>query len=233
MTRALIMAGGDDEKWTKLGGQGRRHFQVIAGERVIDRLVRQLRERHVTDIGIIAPPDLREYELPGTFSVRPTHTEWAHEGLNGQHYWHEQGRTLQVYGDTVFTDRAMDIIAGYDRQQFQMFGRFDKGFRPEPYRIKGGGGELFAFSFWPEQREAWAAAVRHSFELHRAGLIKRGGSWEGYRIMGGAEGARVGLHRLYPKVFTNIRDQTDDFDTPAQFEKLRALFEKTIDTSAA
>ena len=87
-------------------------------------------------------------------------------------------------------------------------------------------GELFAFSFWPEQRDQWVAAVRHSFELYRAGLIKRGGSWEGYRIMGGATGPRVGLHRLYHQVFTNIRDHTDDFDTPAQFEKLRGLFEK-------
>ena len=55
MTRALIMAGGADEKWTKLGGEGRRHFALICGERVIDRVIRQLRERGITDIGIIGP----------------------------------------------------------------------------------------------------------------------------------------------------------------------------------
>lgn len=227
MTRALIMAGGADEKWTALGGQGRRHFQVICGERVIDRLIRQLRERGITDIGIISPPELPDYDIPGTFRVRPTHTEWAHEGLNGQHYWHEQARTLMVYGDTVFSEQSMDRVARFDRQQFMMFGRFGNGV------IKGGGGELFAFSFWPEQREQWVAAVEMSFDLKAQGLIKRGGSWEGYRIMGGARGRMVGRHKLYPRVFTNLNDRlTDDFDTPAQFEKLRTLFEG-IDTNVA
>lgn len=219
MTRALIMAGGADEKWTSLGGQGRRHFQLVRGERVIDRIIRQLRERGITDIGIICPPDIAEYDIEGTFRVNPTHSEWGHEALNGRHYWHEQGRTLMVYGDTIFADPAMDIICAYNRQQFMMFGRFGNGV------IKGGGGELFAMSFWPEQRAAWAAAVEQSFELKRRGLIKRGGSWEGYRIMGGARGTRVRLHRLYPHVFTNINDRmTDDFDNPRQFEKLLALF---------
>jgi hypothetical protein len=225
MTRALIMAGGTDEKWTKLGGEGRRHFAVICGERVIDRLIRQLRERGITDIGIISPPDIAEYDIEGTFRVRPTHAEHTAEALNGRHYWHEQARTLMVYGDTVFTDRAMDLVAGNEPHLFRMFGRYDKGFPREPYRIKGGGGELFAFSFWPEQRDSWAAAVTESFALRDAGIIKRGGSWEGYRIMGGARGRKVGRHALYSRVFSNIRDETDDFDTPEQLVKLRALFE--------
>lgn len=214
------MAGGADEKWTNLGGEGRRHFQVVCGERVIDRIIRQLRERGVVDIGIIAPPDMPEYDIEGTFRVRPTHTEWGHEALNGRHYWHEQRRTLQVYGDTIFADGAMDTIVGFEPRAFQMFGRFGNGV------IKGGGGELFAMGFWPEHRDAWEAAVLMSFDLKARGLIKRGGSWEGYRIMGGARGRLVGRHRLYPRVFTQIRDGlTDDFDTPAQFAKLRALFE--------
>jgi hypothetical protein len=51
--------------------------------------------------------------------------------------------------------------------------------------------------------------------------------------MGGARGRVVGRHRLYPKVFTNINDGlTDDFDTPEQFARLKALYE-SIDTRAA
>ena len=220
MTRALIMAGGADEKWTKLGGEGRRHFALICGERVIDRVIRQLRERGITDIGIISPLADPRYDIEGTFRVAPTHTEWGHEGLNGRHHWHEQRRTLMVYGDTVFSERAMDVVAGYQARRFMMFGRFGNGV------IKGGGGELFAFSFWPEHRDAWANAVLMSFDLKERGQIKRGGSWEGYRILGGARGRGVGRHKLYPRVFTNLNDGlTDDFDTPAQLVKLRALFE--------
>lgn len=211
------MAGGADTKWTDRGGTGRRHFQQICGETVIGRLVRQLRERGVTDIGIICP-DLPGYELNETYRVPPTYSEWGHEALNGRDLWSDIDRTLQVYGDMIFTDKGMDTVVGFAERKWQMFGRFGNGI------IKGGGGELFAMSFWPEHRGAWVEAVRLSFRLKERGIIKRGGSWEGYRIMGGARGRRVGLHRLYPHVFTQIKDGlTDDFDTPAQYEKLVAL----------
>lgn len=216
------MAAGADEKWTMLGGEGRRHFQLVNGERVIDRIVRQLRERGVTDIGIICPAS-PGYAIEGTYRVAPRYAAWGHEALNGQHRWSDHDRTLQVYGDTIFSDEAMDVIVGFDRRTFQMFGRFGKGI------IKGGGGELYAMSFWPEHREAWHDALELAFALKGRGIIRRAGSWEGYRIMGGARGRRVGLHRLYPAVFTNISDRlTDDFDTPAQFEKLLALHEVPV-----
>jgi hypothetical protein len=216
--RAIIMAGGTDEKWTARGGSGRRHFQLVAGERVIDRIVRQLRERGVTDIWIVCP-DEPEYVIEGTKRIPPTYPEWGHEALNGIAHWSDTERTLQVYGDTIFTDAAMDTIIGFEQRTFQMFGRFGNS------GIKKGGGELFAMSFWPEQRGEWVAAVRESFRLRDAGIIRRAGSWEGYRIMGGAHGPIVQAHRLYPAVFTNIRDITDDFDDPRQYQMLRALFE--------
>ena len=212
------MAGGADEKWTALGGIGRRHFQLVCGERVIDRIIRQLRSRGVTDIGIICP-DMAEYEIPGTYRIAPSYAAWGHEALNGREHWSDTDRTLMVYGDTIFSDRAMDVIVAYDVRRFQMFGRFGNGV------IKGGGGELFALSFWPEHRDAWARALGMAFDLKERGIIRRAGSWEAYRIMGGARGRRVGLHRLYRPVFTNIDDrQTDDFDNPRQFEKLVRLF---------
>lgn len=224
MTRALIMAGGADEKWTSLGGASRRHFQRVCGERVIDRIVRQLRERGVDDIGIICPPDTG-YDVPGTWRVPPTHDAWGREGLNAEDRWSDTERTLMLYGDTIFTDAAMDVIVGYDVRRFMMFGRYDRGFRPEPWRIKGGGGELFAFSFWPEQRAEWRGAMEAAISLRDRGITKRAGAWEAYRYLGGARGTAVGRHQLYRRVFTNLRDMTDDFDTPAQFEKLRSLFE--------
>lgn len=219
------MAGGADTKWTDRGGEGRRHFQLIAGERVIDRLVRQLRERGVTDIWIVCP-DLPGYAIKGTDRIAPTYSEWGLEALNGIAAWHDRDRTLQVYGDMVFADSAMDRIVNFRHRKFQMFGRFGNGV------IKGGGGELFAMSFWPEQRDEWAEAVRETLRLKEKGVIKRAGSWEGYRYMAGARGRRVGLHRYYPAHFTNIRDGlTDDFDTPEQYAKLRALHE-ALDNAA-
>jgi hypothetical protein len=219
------MAGGADEKWLASGGEGRRHFQVVSGERVIDRIVRQLRERGVTDIGIICP-DIEGYDVAGTYRVPVRYAEWGHEALNGQHLWHDSQRTLEVYGDTVFSESAMDIIVGFDRRVFQMFGSFGRG------AIKGGGGELYALSFWPEHREAWHDALEMAFALKARGIIKRAGSWEGYRIMGGARGAQVGKHVLYRQAFTRIHDRiTDDFDNLSQWRKLKALHER-VDRAA-
>lgn len=214
------MAGGADTKWTDRGGESRRHFQLVSGERIIDRIVRQLTERGVTDIGIICP-DIPGYDLPGTYRVAPTYDEWGHEALNGRDLWSDTDRTLQVYGDMIFADAAMDRVVGFARREWQMFGRFGNGV------VKGGGGELFATSFWPEHRETWEAALRQAIELKARRITKRAGSWEAYRIMAGAKGRRVGLHRHYPGLFTNIRDGlTDDFDTPEQFARLKELHER-------
>ena len=208
MTRALIMAGGDDEKWTRLGGAGRRHFAPVLGEPLLHRTLRQIRSHGITDIGIIAP-DLPEYALKGTYRIEPTTREWGHEALNAIDHWSGTCRTIQVFGDTVFSNLAMAIICGYRPRRFQAFGYH-----------RGKSGELFAFSFWPEHREMWERAVRLGFELKERGIIKRAGSWEGYRIVAGARGPMVAQHRLYPRYFTNIRDGTDDTDTPAKLAKM-------------
>jgi hypothetical protein len=208
LTRVLIMAGGADEKWTRLGGKGRRHFAPILGEPLLHRTIRQIRSHGLEDIGIIAP-DLPEYAIPGTWRIEPTTTAWGQEALNGRAFWSDTDRTIQVFGDTVFSNLAMMIICRYQRRAFQAFGYH-----------RGRSGELFAFSFWPEHRDAWERAVRKSFELKAQGVIPRAGSWEGYRILCGAKGVDISKHRLYPRLFTNILDGTNDTDTPAKYEAM-------------
>lgn len=208
------MAGGSDEKWTSLGGSGRRHFQLIAGEPLLQRTIRQLEARGVGDIVIVAPPDVR-YQLPETRQVAPSSAAWGHEALNAVAEWSPLGRTLQVYGDTVFTDAALDTIVGFDDRRWQLFGRHGAGGVSR-------WGELFAISFWPEQRATWQHALEGVFALKARGVIRRAGSWEAYRFLGGARGAAIGKHALYPELFTEINDGTDDFDTPEEYAALVA-----------
>ena len=219
MTLALIMCGGADEKWTDLGGTGRRHFQLIDGERLIDRQIRQLRARGIVDVGIIAPPEMSEYTIRGTFRVEPRYREWGHEALNGREFWLEDATTLMVYGDTIFTEAAMDL-ACRTYPTFKAIGRHNPGgVSPS--------GELFALSIPAGGAAAWEAAVRHGFDLKRQGIIRRAGSWEGYRIIAGARGRAVGRHRLYPRFFVDVIDGTDDFDTPAQYAAMLELIART------
>jgi len=214
------MAGGDDAKWANHLGV-RRHFAPIGAETVIGRQLRQLRERGVSDIWVVAPQD---YGLPGTRWLLPDSAAWGHEALNGREAWSTTGRTIQVYGDVIFTDAGMDAMCGFDRRAWQAFGRHGAG-GVSPW------GELFAISFWPEHHAAWLAALQLAFRLKAKGVIRRAGSWEGYRILGGAKGPAVGRHRLYPGLFTEIHDATDDFDTPAEYEALVAL-DRLVDTSS-
>jgi hypothetical protein len=216
---ALIMCGGADTKWTDLGGQGRRHLQLIDGERLIDRTIRQLRERGVVDIGIIAPEDMSEYTIRGTWRIAPKFDAWGHESLNARDFWLEQGTTLQVYGDTVFTELAMDLVVK-EYPGFRAIGRHGPG-GISPY------GELFAISIPRHGGQAWEAALRKAFDLKRQGIIGRAGSWEGYRIMAGAFGRDVRKHRLYRRFFVNVIDGTDDFDTPDEYMKMLELVATT------
>ena len=213
MTRALIMAGGDDAKWKNHLGV-RRHFVPINGEPLLARIVRQLEEREV-EVWLIAP-NLPEYDIDLP-RVTPTTTRWGEEALNGAAAWNKSGRTILVYGDTVFTDAAMDTIAGFDRHAWQLFGRFGAS-KIKPH------GEIFAMSFWPEHHAAFRVALDEAFRLKREKIIGRAGSWEAFRILGGAQGTAVAEHRRYPDLFTEIDDETDDFDTPGEYEQLARLF---------
>lgn len=215
MTLALIMCGGADTKWTDLGGQGRRHLQLVNGERLIDRTIRQLRARGIVDIGIIAPPEMSEYTIRGTWRVEPKYTAWGHESLNGRDFWLDTATTLQVYGDTIFSEFAMDLTVR-EYPGFRAIGRHGPG-GVSPY------GELFAISIPAGGAAAWEAAMRKAFDLKRQGITGRAGSWEGYRIMAGAKGRDVRKHRLYRRFFIDVIDGTDDFDTPAQFAAMLEL----------
>ena len=208
--RAIIMAGGDDSKWGGYLGV-RRHFAPVDGEPLLHRTVRQLLDREA-EVFIVAP-DLPEYHISWTTLIEPETTAWGEEALNAQHFWAERDRTVQFYGDVVFTDAAMNTIVGYERRVWQAFGRMD-GARTKPY------GELFAISFWPEHHAEWMAALWQAFELKRTGIIHRAGSWEAFRIMGGAQGYEAAVHSPYPDLMTEILDGTDDFDTPAEYEAL-------------
>lgn len=215
MTRVFIMAGGEDAKWAGHLGV-RRHFAPINGEPLVRRQLRQLRERGIVDVRVVAP-DLPAFRDVGVPLVAPTTSAWGQEALNAQALWSVRGRTIQLYGDTVFTDAAMDTIVGFDAPRWQAFGRHGPG-GISPW------GELFAISFWPAQAAAWAGALRQAFALKARGTIRRAGSWEGYRVLGGAKGPAVGRHLQYPALFTEINDHTDDFDTPEEYEALVRLW---------
>lgn len=203
------MAGGTDAKWGDSLGV-RRHMAPVDGEPLLHRTVRQLRERGSDDVYIVGP-DLPGYDV--ATRLEPETRSWGQEALNAQSHWSNDGRTVLIYGDTVFTDSAMDIVAGFDRRTWQLFGRFGSS------DIKRYG-EIFAISWWPEHSVAWRSSLNEAFSLCKRGIIGRAGCWEAFRIMGGARGRSVSRHRRYPQLMTEILDGTDDFDDLPEYRAL-------------
>lgn len=204
------MAGGDDAKWGSYLGD-RRHMAPVDGEPLLHRIARQLLERDA-EVFIVGP-DHQGYDIEGTFRVNPETRGWGQEALNAQSFWSPVERTTLVYGDTVFTDAAMDTVVGFDQRTWQLFGRFGAS------DIKRYG-EIFAISWWPEHAGTWRAALGEAFRLKERHITRRAGCWEAFRVMGGARGRDVGRHLSYPALMTEINDGTDDFDTPEEYETL-------------
>lgn len=208
------MAAGPDDVYASFGV--RKQLLDVGGETLLARMVRQLRERGVEDIVVTEP-------RPGTYAgldaecVVPPATPSNGKGdhaLNNLAWWSDTDRTVQFFGDTYYTDDAMDLIAGYEPRAWRLFCRYG------PSTITGCPyGEVFAVSWWPEHNGLYQDALRTSVALYQRGITRRSGTWEAARILGGARRAAVRRHRWYPGVMVEIDDRTEDFDKPGDFER--------------
>lgn len=212
------MAAGPDDMYDAFGV--RKQLLQVDGETLLERMVRQLRARDVVDIVVTEP-------RPGTYAgldavcVVPPATPSNGKGdhaLNNVAWWSDDDRTVQLFGDTYYTDAAMDTIAGHAPREWRLFCRFG------PSAITGCPyGEVFAVSWWPEHNGLYQQALLTSVQLMNRGLTRRSGTWEAARILGGALGAQVRKHRFYADVMVEINDRTEDFDKPGDFERWQEL----------
>jgi hypothetical protein len=213
--KAVIIAAGKAERWGNHLGVA-KHFAPLAGEPIIVRTVRLLRERGVDDIVVVGPDE--RYDIDGARLFVPTHDYGsfgdADKFLSSRAEWSQGGRTVVLYGDVFFTDHAMDTIVGHGVREWTLFARpYASKVTHKPWP------ECFAQSFWPEHRDEHERHLLRVASLHAKGRINRCGGWEHYRSMCGATSAHtIRRGELPTDRMVVIDDETDDVDFPADYD---------------
>jgi len=218
--RVIIMAGGDGTRWNDYLG-GPKHFIPVGGEILLERTINQVKALNsLSDIIIIGPPEHDpRYVFEGTKLLKSTRRGPAaiYELFSPQNMpYNPDGRTVMLFGDVWYSDRAMATIVQGDDQpdNYTWFGR-SVGNDICAY------GELWAISFRPEAAQEIRGHLEYMLQLHKDGTIKRAGGWETYRLLRGID---MGTHEI-SGAWVEINELTEDFDFPEEFDKWLKKYE--------
>lgn len=189
-----------------------KHLVDVGGEPLLHRTVRQFSP--YGDIYITAPKGDERYRIKGTHLIHPNKSYDLHDAkklLDNAHLWSEKSKTLVLWGDCFFSNKAAKRITLHKPSQWAMYGRFG------PSSITGCPyGELFALAFHPNMRHKLEIALYSISVLRKYDIISRCGGWELYRKLNNA--TDLELHTRY-KNFIEINDTTDDFDFPHDYDR--------------
>ena len=176
-TRFVIMAGGKEERWRNHLGC-HKHLIQIAGETLIDRTIRLLREMCHEELYLIAK--YPEYDRPGVRRISPMDLENG-AVVASQDFWSTDHRTTVLFGDTYFTESAMQQISRLEAKEPTFIGR-RRGSRITgcPYQ------ELFGFSLLPENHAAVSSSIDHVKNAMNEGVIRMCAGWSVYRPSSGS-----------------------------------------------
>jgi len=206
--KCIIICAGDGTRWDNYLGSP-KHLIKIGGERLIDRVVKQL-NKYNTEVYVIAKNNDDRYKVEGSTYYEADLNENnvdADKFLSSQELWSKEGRTIVFYGDVWFTDEAIKTIIEYDKKEWILFSNMV---------------ECFAQSFYPENIEEHLQALYKIRDAYKEKRIERCGGWEHYRAM---TGIPLTEHRFNGRNY-QITDLTDDFDYPKDYEVFIKKYEE-------
>ena len=203
--KIIILAAGKGSRWNNHLGVP-KHLAPIKDERLIDRTIRILKERgHVP---IITVPETDLLGDLGIEKVKGRDTTELDKLLNCEALIQET--TLLLWGDTYFTENAMDIILN-DENDYRFFGR-KKGseITGKPYC------EIFAVKV-----NKWLIEKCKELDKIR-GNLSRCGSWEVYKFINNQplDWISADYTAIPNHDFTEIDDMTDDIDSESDYNEL-------------
>jgi hypothetical protein len=195
--KVIILCADSFKSW-------QRHKEIIDGETLMQRTVRQLRANDVTDIIITEKQDNQHPRIEGVRYIVNTLTGHDMGCIYGIKH---ENADLYLFGDVYFTDEALKTIL---QGTTNFYGWSNK-------RKKRRVGEIFAFKpdtkFWKYFEELWYN--------YKNGKVARCFSWDLYSLMQGKDFYKFGN----TGDFTEIHDETEDFDTPLELTKWRKQHE--------
>lgn len=212
----VLMCGGYYEQW-----ETPKQLQVVNGERIVERIIRLLKENGVNDI-VITSNDSRFDELGVPRLEHENSYRYENGKLNG--YWvdafypkfRKNQKAIFIFGDVYFSEDAIKQIVEYKGNGNVLF---------------GSAGALITNKVWGEpyayvvnDMASFYDGIKTVKKLQDAGLTSRVPIvWELYRVLNGID---VNTHRVLPETYMVIDDETDDVDTPSKLQRIRDRVEK-------
>jgi hypothetical protein len=208
--RVLVACGGSGERWGKYLGVPKPLIR-IEGESLVSRTVRLVRKRVAPEDEVLVVGSDTRMGVFGAELVEPQHSDPSC-GLDKlcAHLWLERARTTLLWGDTYYTETAVDTILGAQKTAVRFFGRNI----PSDFSGKEGP-ELYAMTLSPEGIPIVRRAIGECRFLRARGEAgDRLCLWDVYAAVGG-HGALVYCENNF---FTLVHDWTEDFDSPGCYD---------------
>ena len=201
------MCGGDYPRWYKP-----RQLINIMGEPLIARTIRQLREHGCTDISISSNNPI--FEAFGVPVLKHDNYYYALEYNFSDGFWCNcfyptNEPTVYLFGDVVYSDKAIDTIITTETDDIIFFGSappFSRWYS-KPYE------EPFAFKVVNTQH--LHDAIADVKRLYDEGRFKREPiAWEVWNVI--SRGADADVNTINFNSYIHINDYTCDIDRPSE-----------------
>ena len=185
----------------------KRQLLKIRDEPILYRAIRLLKERGVKNI-YLTVPEMGYYGDTGVTEIVGKDKSGMGRFLNFKE--HLKDEAIFLYGDVYYTENAIDTILK-DENEWRLFGRAGKS----NCGVKSWG-EPFAF-------KVNKYVMEKAEELKKiANQLPRCICWELYRYLNGYP---LNQH-IVKDNFTEINDQTDDFDRYEDYLRFKSAMEK-------
>lgn len=191
--RYIIMADGKGIRWNNYNNIP-KHLISFDGETILSRTVRLIRDRDSQAEIFITSHDPR-YDIPGAVRHEPLNNVLEIDRFTKELI---QDDICFLYGDTFYSDEAMDVILGTDTDKVLFFGN-----GRSIVAIKAADGKLF---------DAHVERVRKLFLENAIDTCK---GWQVYQSYAGLAFG----DRSQTDCFIYINDETRDFNAPEDLQK--------------
>ncbi len=191
--RYVIMADGQGTRWNNYNNIP-KHLIVINGETLLQHTVRLILERKPDAEVIITSHDER-YEIPGARRHEPQDNHYEIDRFT---YELVEDNTCFLYGDTYYTEEAMDIILGRSTDQILFFGN-----RKSIVAVKAADGALLQ---------------KHIDTVKRMYLNGEISTCKGWQVYQSFEGLEIDGERIIGEDYVLLDMETTDFNSPDDYE---------------
>lgn len=209
--RVVIMAAGDGHRWKNYLGVPKQ-LSPVDGVPLLHRTLTLLRDANVRDIYVTVRSPGALGNLVGAKEYLPTEGDFEIDRIWGARELVD-APTLFMYGDAYYTESAIStLVSGGDG--FHFFGR-SRPSGPKPF------GKMFGIRV----NDFVLSKANEARELFRAGELCRCIGWELYGLCVGTPRLGSGKKFFFSEAddtslhFTEIKDRTEDFNEPFEFER--------------